>query len=165
MEARLATGEKIGSPKDTPLELTLASGLVYPLKGRVRFADNQVDVKTGTIRIVGEFDNPDRLLVPGMFVRVRALIGVTKDALLVPQRAVADMQGRSLIAVVGPDNKVSIRPVTTGQQVGEWWVVEGNLKAGERIVVEGIQKLRQDAVVNPVPYDAAAPAVPAVVAP
>jgi membrane fusion protein (multidrug efflux system) len=135
------------------LELTLASGTIYPLKGRVRFSDNQVDVRTGTIRIVGEFENPDRLLVPGMFVRVRALVAVNKNALLVPQRAVADLQGRNLIAVVGADNQVSIRPVITGERVGDLWVIQGKVKAGERVVAEGIQKLRQDVEVNPVPYD------------
>ena len=77
----------------------------------MRFSDNQVDVKTGTIRLVGEFDNPDRLLVPGMFVRVRARVGINKDALLVPQRAVADLQGRNLIAIVDAENKVSGRGV------------------------------------------------------
>lgn len=158
MEARLSAGKKIGSPEGSPLELTLASGSVYPLKGRVRFSDNQVDVKTGTIRIVGEFDNPERLLVPGMFVRVRARVGVTKDALLVPQRAVADLQGRYLIAIVGADNKVSIRPVTTGERVGEFWIVQGNVKVGEKVVVEGIQKLRDGIEVNPVSYNAGAPA-------
>ena len=156
MEQRVAEGGKVGTTGNTPLELTLASGTVYPLKGKVRFSDNQVDVKTGTIRMVGEFENPDRLLIPGMFVRVRALIGVTKDALLVPQQAVADMQGRNLIAVVGADNKVSIRPVLAGEQVGDLCVIKGNLQAGEKIVVEGIQKLRQDVQVNPVPYDPAA---------
>ena len=84
----------------------------------MRFANNQVDVKTGTIRVVGEFPNPQGLLLPGMFVRVRALLDTETNALLVPQKAVADMQGRNLIAVVGADNKVSIRPVTVGEQVG-----------------------------------------------
>ena len=101
-----------------PLELILASGSVYPQPGRVRFANNQVDVKTGTIRVVGEFPNPQGLLLPGMFVRVRALLDTETNALLVPQKAVADMQGRNLIAVVGADNKVSIRPVSVGEQVG-----------------------------------------------
>ena len=123
-----------------------------------------MDVRTGTIRVVGEFDNPDRLLVPGMFVRVRALVGVNKDALLVPQPAVADLQGRNLIGVVGTDNKVSIRPVVTGQRVGGLWVIQGNIKVGEKVVVEGIQKLRQDIEVNPVPYNTADHAVPAAVA-
>ena len=137
--------------------MTLASGTVYPLKGRVRFSDNQVDVKTGTIRLVGEFDNPDRLLVPGMFVRVRARVGINKDALLVPQRAVADLQGRNLIAIVDAENKVSIRPVITGERVGEFWIVQGQVKAGDKVVVEGIQKLREGIEVNPVSYNAGAP--------
>ena len=97
-EAMLAEGKTLraqnGEYQGPALELTLASGSIYPLKGRVRFANNQVDVKTGTITIVGEFPNPQGLLAPGMFVRVRALLGTEKDALLVPQPAVADMQGR-----------------------------------------------------------------------
>ena len=124
----------------------------YPHKGRVRFANNQVDVKTGTVTIVGEFPNPRMLLVPGMFVRVRALLETQKGALLVPQRAVTDLQGRYLIAVVGADNKVSIRPVAAGERVGEEWVIKGNLKAGDHVVAEGIQKVRDGVVVNPVPF-------------
>ena len=152
-EQRLAEGKGTVRTGDGPeLELTLASGTVYPLKGRVRFSDNQVDVKTGTITVVGEFANPDLLLVPGMFVRVRALLSIQKNALLVPQRAVADLQGRSLIATVGADNKVSIVPVTTGEQFGQQWVISGELKTGDRVVVEGIQKLHQGALVKPVPY-------------
>ncbi|HEX5399080.1 MAG TPA: efflux RND transporter periplasmic adaptor subunit [Verrucomicrobiae bacterium] len=157
LEERLARGKgDLNSTNGAPLELTLASGSVYPLKGRVRFADNQVDVKTGTIRVVGEFDNPDRLLVPGMFVRVRAQIGVNKDALLVPQKAVIDFQGRNFIAVVGADRKVSLRPVVVGQQVGELCVVTGNLKAGEQVVADGIQKVRDGMEVNPEPLNASA---------
>jgi membrane fusion protein, multidrug efflux system len=152
MEARLAAGGKIGEPGTAPLQLTLASGTVYPLKGQVKFADNQVNVKTGTIRVVGEFPNPDRLLVPGMFVRVRAQIGTDKDALLVPQRAVAELQGRTLIAVVGEDNKVKILPIGTGQTVGPMWVITGPLKPGDKVVAEGIQKLRDGITVNPVPF-------------
>jgi membrane fusion protein, multidrug efflux system len=152
-ERRIAEGKDAnGAGQGAQLELVLASGTVYPQKGRVRFANNQVDVKTGTITIVGEFPNPDRLLVPGMFVRVRALLNTQKNALLVPQRAVTDMQGRSLIAVVGADNKISIRPVTAGERVGEEWVIAGNIKAGDRVVAEGIQKVREGVVVNPVPF-------------
>ncbi len=154
LEERLTEGQelrKLNNTNGALLELTLASGSIYPLKGRVRFSDNQVDVKTGTIRVVGEFDNPDGLLVPGMFVRVRAQIGVTRNALLVPQIAVADFQGRNLVAVVGEDKKVSIRPVIVGQQVGELCVVTGNLKIGEQVVAEGIQKVRDGMEVNPEP--------------
>jgi RND family efflux transporter MFP subunit len=155
-EAMLAEGKTLraqnGEYQGPVLELNLASGSTYPLNGRVRFANNQVDVKTGTITIVGEFPNPQGLLAPGMFVRVRALLTTQKDALLVPQAAVADMQGRYLIAVVGEDNKVSIRPVTTGERVGQLWVVQGNLKPGDRVVAEGIQKVREGVEVNPVPF-------------
>ncbi len=151
-ERRLAAGEKLRTGEGPPLDLVLASGQSYPHKGRIRFADNQVDVKTGTIRMVGEFPNPQRLLVPGMFTRVRAMMGTQTNALLVPQRAVTETQGRYLIAVVGADNMVSIRPVTAGERVGQEWVVQGNLKAGDRVVAEGVQKVREGAVVKPVPF-------------
>jgi membrane fusion protein (multidrug efflux system) len=151
-ERILAEGKKLGTSEGPPLELTLATGSVYPLKGRIRFKDNQVDVKTGTVRLVGEFPNPDRLLVPGMFISVRALIGTVTNALLVPQRAVTEMQGRYLVAVVGADNKVSIRPVTTGERVGQEWVIAGHVKPGDRVVAEGIQKVRDGVLVNPVPF-------------
>ena len=168
LQRRLAEGKDTTRTGEGPeLELVLASGAVYPLKGRVLFKNNQVDVKTGTVTVVGEFPNPQMLLVPGMFVRVRALLETQKNALVVPQRAVTDMQGRYLIAVVGADNKVSIRPVTAGERFGQDWVVAGNLKAGDRVVAEGIQKVlgREGAVVNPVPFaekTAAAVAAPAV---
>jgi len=151
IEGKELRGGAAGDYQGPPLELILASGSVYPQPGRVRFANNQVDVKTGTIRLVGEFPNPQGLLLPGMFVRVRALLETQTNALLVPQKAVADMQGRNLVAVVGADNKVSIRPVSVGEQVGQQWVIQGAVKAGDRVVAEGIQKVRQDAVVNPVP--------------
>jgi membrane fusion protein (multidrug efflux system) len=164
-EAILAEGKTLrsqnGEYQGPVLELVLASGSTYPQKGRVRFSNNQVDVKTGTITIVGEFPNPQGLLAPGMFVRVRALLTTEKGALLVPQAAVADMQGRYLIAVVGEDNKVSIRPVMTGERVGQLWVVQGNLKPGDRVVAEGIQKVRDGVEVNPVPFKGDVAAVPA----
>ena len=153
MQRRLTEGKgTVRSGEGPQLELVLASGAVYPLKGRILFANNQVDVKTGTITVVGEFQNPQMLLVPGMFVRVRALMDTEKNALLVPQRAVTDMQGRYLIAVVGADNKVSIRPVKVGEWVGSDWVIAGEVKAGDRVVAEGIQKVREGAVVSPVPF-------------
>jgi len=132
------------------LQLTLATGYVYPLSGRVRFADNQVDVRTGSVRVVGEFPNPNGFLVPGMFVRVRALMGTDKNALLVPQRAVMQMQGRYLIAIVDADNKVNIRPVEAGQRVGQDWVVKGEIEPTDRVVAEGVQKVRDGATVNPI---------------
>ena len=85
-----------------------------------------------------------------------ARIGANKNAMVVPQRAVAEMQGRKLLAVVGADNKISIRPIETGAVDGDWWVVQGKIKPGEKVVVEGLQKLRPDVVVNPVPYGSTA---------
>jgi membrane fusion protein (multidrug efflux system) len=132
--------------------LTLATGSVYPAKGQIRFRNNQVDVKTGTVRLVGEFPNPNSLLLPGMFVSVRALLKTEKGALLVLQRAVTEMQGRYLVAVVGPDSKISIRPVVTGERVGQEWVISGEIKEGDRIVAEGVQKVRDGVQVNAVPF-------------
>jgi len=157
MERRLAEGRSVrreDPAEGIELELILAEDRLYPLKGHLRFANNQVDVKTGTIRFVGEFPNPQRLLVPGMFVRVRALLETLKGALLVPQRAVTDLQGRSLVAVVGAANKVSIREVLTVEHFGPIWVVKGELKAGDRVVAEGVQKVRDGTVVTPVAFGA-----------
>jgi membrane fusion protein (multidrug efflux system) len=157
MERRLAEGRSVrreGPAEGIELELILAEDKPYPLKGHMRFANNQVDVKTGTIQFVGEFPNPQRLLVPGMFVRVRALLETLKGALLVPQRAVTDLQGRSLVAVVGADNKVNIRPVQTVERSGPNWVVRGELKAGDRVVAEGVQKVRDGTPVTAVPFRA-----------
>ncbi len=158
MERMIAEGREIrgnqGAGPSMELELLLAGDKPYPLKGRVRFANNQVDVKTGTVRVVGEFPNPQRLLVPGMFVRVRALLDTCKGGLLVPQRAVMEIQGRSLVALVGADNKVSFRRVDTLERFGPNWMVKGEVKAGDRIIAEGLQKVRDGALVNPVAFEA-----------
>ena len=147
-----SAGKSLYSNEGPPLELTLATGSVYPRKGQFLVKNNQVDVKTGTVMMVGEFPNPDSLLVPGMFVSVRALLNTEKGALLVPQRAVTEMQGKYLVAVVGADNKVSIRPVTTGERVAQEWVIKGEVKPGDKVVAEGVQKVRDGAQVNPVPF-------------
>jgi membrane fusion protein, multidrug efflux system len=156
MERRIAEGRDLrtnqGREAGMELELFLADGKAYPLKGHVRFANNQVDVKTGTVRVVGDFPNPQRLLIPGMFVRVRALLDTLKGALVVPQRAVTEIQGRSLIALVGADNKVSILPVQAVERFGSNWVIKGDVKAGDRVVAEGMERVRDGVVVTPVPY-------------
>ena len=150
MVARLAQGEE-SQKRDVPLDLILANGDLYPEKGRIRFSDNRVDVKTGTIEVVGEFPNPNGLLNVGMFARVRALLGVQTNALVVPQRAVAEMQGRYLIAVIGEDNKITIRPISVGERTqGQWVITSKDLKSGDRVVAEGIQKVRDGLAVNPV---------------
>ena len=137
---------------DTPLELLLEDGTVYPRPGKFVLADRQVDAATGTIRIAAAFSNPGNILRPGQFGRVRATLGVTQGALLVPQRAVTELQGSYQIAVVSKDNKVAIRSVKVGARVGMMWMIEDGLAADEKVVAEGVQKVRDGAPVTPVPF-------------
>jgi membrane fusion protein, multidrug efflux system len=130
-------------------ELILADGSVYPYKGTFGFADRQIDVKTGTIKVAAIFPNPGNFLRPGQYGKIRVATSIRKDALLVPQRAVAEVQGKYMVAVVGADNKVDIRPVQTGERVDSLWVILEGLKPGERVVVEGIQKVRPGMLVTP----------------
>lgn len=134
-----------------PLQLTLANNQVYPHQGHIVFADRQVDPQTGTIRVVGAFANPGNLLRPGQFGRIRAMTAMRKGALLVPQRAVSDLQGRTMIALVQPDNRVLIQPVQTGDKVGDMWIVEGPVHPGDRVITEGGMKVADGALVNPQP--------------
>ncbi|HWT80183.1 MAG TPA: efflux RND transporter periplasmic adaptor subunit, partial [Candidatus Methylomirabilis sp.] len=143
-----------------PLDLVLSDGSIYPKKGEVAFADRQVDVRTGTIRVTTFFPNPENTLRPGQFSRVRAELGIKKGALVIPQRAVTEVQGKYLVAVVGPENKVAIRQVKTGDRAGQLWIIEEGLKAGEKVVAEGTQKVREGMAVSPKPFtpgDQAAP--------
>jgi RND family efflux transporter MFP subunit len=137
--------------KRIPLQLLLADGSVYGQTGRIYFADREVNPATGAIRIAGVFPNPNNLLRPGGYGRVRASVRTHDGALLVPQRAVIELQGSYQVAVVGNDDKVSIRPVTVGERVGKLWIVNDGVKAGERVVVEGLMKVRDGAPVKPVP--------------
>ena len=125
-----------------PLELLLADGSVYERPGTIYFADREVNPATGAIRIAGVFPNPSNLLRPGGYGRVRASAKTQNGALLVPQRAVIELQGSQQVAVVGSDDKISIRPVTVGERIGNLWIVTEGLKAGERVVVEGLMKVR-----------------------
>jgi len=143
-----------------PLDLILSDGTTYPYKGEVAFADRQVDVRTGTIRVATIFPNPQNLLRPGMFSRVRAEMGIKKDALVIPQRAVSEVQGRYLVAVVASENKVAIKPVKVGQWFGQLWVIDEGLKAGEKVIAEGTQKVREGMTVNPKPFVAETQAKP-----
>jgi membrane fusion protein (multidrug efflux system) len=144
-----------------PLELTLADGAVYPHKGKFSLADRQVDVKTGTIRVGALFPNPGNLLRPGQYALVRATMETKKGALLVPQRAVTEVQGKFLVAVVGADNAVELRPVTPAERVDTLWVIDKGLKPGETVVVEGVQKVRTGVRVAPTQAAAQGEAKPA----
>jgi len=130
-------------------QLVLADGSVYPHKGTFFMADREVDVATGTLRLAVLFPNPGNVLRPGQYGRVRAVLGVRKGAVLVPQRAVGDLQGSYQVAVVDGANKVAMRPVRMGERIGTSWIVEEGVRAGERVVVEGLLKIRNGVLVNP----------------
>lgn len=133
---------------DLPIELLLADGSVHPHTGRFVFIDRSVDPQTGTILLEASFPNPGGIVRPGQYARVRAAIDLKRDAILVPQRAVLEMQGTYRVAVVKDDSTVELRMVELGERVGALWLVEEGLAAGERIVVEGLQKLRPGAQVS-----------------
>jgi len=147
---------RLEADKNLRLQLILADGSTYAHVGSFYFADRQVNEGTGAIRLAGLFPNPDNILRPGGYGKVRAVIRLQKDALLVPQRAVSELQGGYQVAVVDGNNKVSIRTVEVGDRVGSEWVISEGLNRGEKIVVEGVQKLRAGATVNPKPFVAQA---------
>jgi len=150
-EAAAVKGEE-----GTEHELFLADGAVYPHKGTFYAIDRQVDNRTGTIRMELLFPNPDNLLRPGQFGKVRR-VEEKKGALLVPQLSVAELQGTYQVAVVGPSNTVEMRSVKPGERIGAWWVIDEGLKPNERVVAEGIQKVKQGMTINPQPMHEPAP--------
>jgi len=137
-----------GQP-ELPFELVLADGSVHPEKGHLVFVDRNVDPQTGTILMEAAFPNPGGIVRPGQYARVRAAVDLKKGAILVPQRAVSELQGIYNVAVVGGDDTVEIRMVTPAQRIGTLWVIDSGLKAGERVVVEGLQKVRTGVKVKP----------------
>ena len=130
-------------------ELILSDGTVYPRKGKILLTDRSVDTNTGTIRLVAAFPNPGNVLRPGQYGRVRIETGMQKKALLVPQSAVKEIQGGYEVALVGPENKTIIKPVKAGEKVGTMWVIEDGLKPDDRVIVEGIAKVKDGTVVVP----------------
>jgi membrane fusion protein (multidrug efflux system) len=146
------------TPEDVPLDLILVDGSTYPHQGKVAVLNRQVDVTTGTFKVASLFPNANNLLRPGQFGRIRATMKVVKGALLVPQRAVTEMQGKFLLAVVGADNKVDIRPVVVGDRIGSEWLIAEGLKPGEKVIAEGTQKVRPGMTVETKPFVPAAPA-------
>jgi len=142
------------SQEDLATTLILGNGQTYPSKGTFIFADRQIDTGTGTILVAVSVPNPGNVLRPGQFGRVRAVMNVRENALLVPQRAVLEIQGNDQIAVVGSDNKVSIKSVKVGETIGSMWVITEGLQPDERVVVEGLQNVKDGALVNPTTIDA-----------
>ena len=149
-----AAGKKA---QDVPLDLILVDGSIYGHRGKVSVLNRQVDVATGTFKVASLFPNPNNLLRPGQFGRIRATMQVVKGAVLVPQRAVTEMQGKFLLAVVGADNKVDVRPVVVGERVGSEWLIAQGLKAGEKVIAEGTQKVRPGMTVQTKPFVPVAP--------
>jgi membrane fusion protein (multidrug efflux system) len=140
------SGKKV---MELPVTLILANGMVHPDQGKFVFIDRAVDIKTGTLRVRAEFPNTTKVLRPGMFGRIKVDLGVRPDSILVPERAVAELQGKNFVWVVGSDNKAAQRPVKVGEQIGENLLIAEGLKAGDRLVVEGLQKVREGAPVQP----------------
>jgi membrane fusion protein (multidrug efflux system) len=134
--------------KTLDFDLILGNGEVYPHKGKFYALDRSLDVKTGSIRYYVTFPNPGNVLRPGQFGNVRFVADIKKGAMVVPQEAVNELQGSYQVAVVGDDNKVSIRPVKMGERIGALWEVTEGLKPGDKVVVQGIQKAREGAQVT-----------------
>jgi RND family efflux transporter MFP subunit len=139
------------SSSRVPIELTLSNGAVYPSKGYIVFVDRQVNSSTGTIRVAAAFPNPQNLLRPGQYGKVRAQTELQRGALVVPQRAVTELQGSYQVAVVSPDNKVHIQLVQVGPQIGPDWIITSGLQPGEQVVIEGNGKLVDGIPVHPHP--------------
>jgi membrane fusion protein (multidrug efflux system) len=140
------------------LELILADGSVYPYKGKVVIFDRAVDQKTGTLNFAAEFPNPEGQLRPGQFGRLRGVAETVKDAIVIPKRAVQEIQGMKTVLVVGADNMVALRTIQPGDAVGDLLIVRDGLEAGQRVIVDGIQKARPGAKVNPAAADSGASA-------
>jgi RND family efflux transporter MFP subunit len=148
--------ERAVHEQELELQIILADGSVYPRAGRFYFAERAVSPTTGTLQLAGLFPNPTYVLRPGQFARVRAQTQIRKGALLVPQRAVTELQGSYQVATVDAQNKGHIRPVTMGERVGSDWIIEKGLEPGDRVVVEGTQKVKEGMTVNPQPFVAQA---------
>jgi len=138
--------------KSLAFELILSNGTTWPYQGKFYFADRQIDVRTGSIRLAAIFENPRNLLRPGQFGLVRTTVRTQRDAILVPQRAVIETQGLYQVMIVEAGDKVGARPIKVGDRIGSDWIVTSGLSAGETILVEGQQKVRPGMVVHPKPY-------------
>lgn len=134
----------------TPIELILADGSTYEQSGELDFADRALNPATGTLTLRAVFPNPNGLLRPGMNSRLRIVHEIAQNALLIPQKAVTELLGKQFASVVVAGNKVEQRPIKTGARIGELWLIEDGLKAGETIVIDGLQKARPGTVVTPV---------------
>ena len=146
------TREKSGQTAGRSLQLILGDGTLFPQRGRALLVNREVDSRTGTIQVRAEFANPGNVLRPGQYARIRAVTDVRKDALLIPQQAVSELQGIYQVGVVGSDNKATIKTVTLGPQSGDMWVVKSGLEAGENVIVDGLQRVKTGMTVAPTQF-------------
>jgi membrane fusion protein (multidrug efflux system) len=144
--------KEVRSSVNMPIRLVLADNSVFPHEGQIRNAVNQVDLKTGTLEIQGTFPNPEHAILPGQFGRVRLRMREARNVIVVPQRAVQELQSMQSVFTVGPDNKAEARGIVTGERVSDGWIVTQGLKPGDKVIVEGVQKVRPGASVQPSPY-------------
>ena len=146
------TREKSGQTAGRSLQLILGDGTLFAQRGRALLVNREVDSRTGTIQVRAEFANPGNVLRPGQYARIRAVTDVRKDALLIPQQAVSELQGIYQVGVVGSDNKATIKTVTLGPQSGDMWVVNSGLEAGENVIVDGLQRVKTGMIVAPAQF-------------
>jgi len=154
LEYTRRSGGKAGAaddPRAVPLQLILADGAAYPQPGRLVSIDRGIDPTTGTLMVEAAFPNPDGVLRPGLFARVRAATEQRRDAVLVPQRAVSELQGRYQVFALLEDDTVEVRAVQPGPRIGSDWLIEQGVKPGDRLVLSGIQRLRAGMKVDPQP--------------
>lgn len=144
--------DRTGRTTGQSLHLYLGDGSLYPHGGRGLFVNREMDARTGTIQLRAEFANPGNVLRPGQYARIRGVTEQRKNALLVPQRAISELQGIYQVGVVSSDNKVAIRAVKPGPQFGNMWVVDSGLQLGDKVVVDGLQRLRDGMTVTPTPF-------------
>ncbi len=149
---KLAVKPGQNSPRRCPSTSCWPTAPSIHLKEKSKTRSNQVDPKTGTLELQATFPNPQHKLLPGQFGRVRTTAEQLHGAILIPQRSVQDLQGLQSVFVVGADNKVQARDVQTGERSGDLWIIKSGLKPGDRVIVEGLQKVRTGAIVNPIPY-------------
>jgi len=159
-EADAIAYQRLAGSRSLPLRLVLADNTEHPFNGHFENTVNQVDPRTGTLEVQATFPNPERTVLPGQFGRMRVRSSERPNAIMVPQKAVQELQGQQSVLALDPDNKVLVRSIVTGDRVGERWVVEQGLKPGDRVIVEGVQKARPGMVVNPQPYRPAKPERP-----
>ena len=156
--ARRDGGNLLDSASAIPLTLTLANGQPFPLKGRIAFVDRQMNPQTGSIRVAAAFPNPGNVLRPGQFGRIKAATELRHGALLIPQVAVFEFQGLHQVYVAGADGKARVETVNLGAQIGTNWVAESGISAGDKVIVDNLQKLREGVPVSPHAADASASA-------